>query len=432
MNSIPNVCIENILSFIDAETLPSAISVCKDVHEIASIDTNDRWKKGIKQIPMYGERIPLIKCKSKMVTVLSMRDLVENTKCFVCFKSAYLLHDVYNVLLCKECVKSDFFKMVPFKKICRDLFVKSSSIESSDIKIVGLYCRRRVLEKDILRFSIEKHTKEGLDSMTKKRNDNKRKRMENKMLAVEERIAHFNYLYKLKYKQYKQYSKYDPLFENLDNVFRLMSDFKCYNFYGDLFDEKLNTFSTPEKGSNFTIAFVDLLSTMRYVGIMDDSYGIIYPYVGMVSVHHLMLRYIRCGINIEDTVFEIYDSNLNFKKRICRMDEYIQKNSKFIYPGIRKQLAIISCVEDDIDFYQDEFEQFISEGIGNPVSIAREKRISIFLNKYGYMNRYTVLHNNGFNEEFCRIQARLYAINCAHGMQIMNNVCIVDLPGILH
>ena len=91
----------------------------------------------------------------------------------------------------------------------------------------------------------------------------------------------------------------------------------------------------------------------------------------------------------------------------------------------RNRICVICCVEDGIDFDNDVFSKFISTGIGNPVKLSRDKRISIFLNKNGYQMKYNDCILMGYDHKACDNIARMFATR--FGMEIMNSVCSVEL-----
>ena len=71
--NVPSVCIENIITFLDAKTLPSVRSVCKDILLVVCSDAKI-WKEKSDEIRTFGIK-KLTKCNSNMITVLSMTDL---------------------------------------------------------------------------------------------------------------------------------------------------------------------------------------------------------------------------------------------------------------------------------------------------------------------------------------------------------------------
>jgi len=421
--NVPSVCIENIITFLDAKTLPSVRSVCKDILLVVCSDAKI-WKEKSDEIRMFGIK-KLTKCNSNMITVLSMTDHVKNKTCFECGKLGSVYHDMYNVILCNDCPNKFFFKMVPFKKTCKEYFVKSETIESMDVPFIKHGNGKRVLEKHIKDISISINTLEGLELLEYKRHDNKRKRVENKHNSREFRINELYTLYHNRFDVYKH--KIDNYFSDLDNVFPEAAKHKVIDMIGDLFQFKVKTKFSTQHASRALIDFAVMLTLMRSLEILDVNYNILPEYIYTVDIRHLLIAHVK-GNCFVGNVNGIKRSYVELKNRASRMESYIFNNDLDITS--RKNLCIMSCVEDDIDFDEYIFLNFINNEIGNPVEIARDKRMSIFLNKNGFMATYTELYEAGYSHETCRKYSRNAAVNNAGGIEIMHHVCIIDLPNL--
>ena len=60
----------------------------------------------------------------------------------------------------------------------------------------------------------------------------------------------------------------------------------------------------------------------------------------------------------------------------------------------------------DIDFDYETFEKYITESIGNPVELARNRRKIIHLNKFGYSTLINEYHNYGIDIDEAEIMAK--------------------------
>jgi len=366
----------------------------------------------------------IIKCNSNMITALSINEYIKNKKCFNCDKSGYVFHTIYNAILCNECRNDTFFKMVPLNKTCNDYFIKPKQIKSMNIPSIKYGNGIRVLEKDVIKFSLELHTLDGLNSLREKRYENKRKRVQNKYDSLNSRLGELRNTYNSEINRYPE--RVDTEFTCMCNAIGYTKKHNIYDMFGDLFELKVSTNSSIKFVSRTLIDFVWMLTFMRKKGIMDEKYDVTPEYVSTVDTRSIILSHLKRE-HFYEVVSNIENAFIELQYRISRMEKYIH-----IYTGLnaehRKKLSIVSCVEDNIEFDEYDFEMFINNGIGNPVEIARAKRMSIFLNKYGYMYKYSELFNIGYNVGFCETHARKFAIKNAHGIEVMHSVCKIDLP----
>lgn len=425
INSIPNVLIENILKFVDAKTLPCVRSTCTEIKSMVSNDENNRWKKEIDKNYM-GEKI-IIKCNSNMITALSINEYIKNKKCFNCDKSGYIFHTIYNAILCNECRDDAFFKMVPLNKTCNEYFISPKQIKNMNIPSIKYGNGTRVLEKDVIKFSLELHTFEGLNSMREKRYENKRKRVQNKYDSLNNRLSELRNIYNSEINRYPE--RVDTEFTCMCNAIGYTKKHNIYDMFGDLFELKVSTNSSIKFVSRTLVDFVWMLTFMRKKGMMDEDYHVTPEYVSTVDTRSIILSHLKRE-HFYEVVSNIESAYTELQYRIQRMDKHINMNNVSSVEH-RKKLSIIACVEDNIEFDESEFKMFIHYRIGNPVEIARNKRMHIFLNKYGYMYRFSEFYNMGYNIKFCETQARNFAIKNAHGIEIMHSVCKIDLPNMI-
>ena len=154
MNNLSSEITQGIFSFLDAETLPETRLISKET--LNSVSSNEEWwKNELKTCA----RKRLIKCRSSMITTLTIKQYHNDKTRMYCYNCGngnnHFYHEIYNVMLCKQCMETPFYRLKAFKKTCNDFFV-DPKLTSGIIKTYGT--NKRVLEKDIIKIAAVSYT----------------------------------------------------------------------------------------------------------------------------------------------------------------------------------------------------------------------------------------------------------------------------------
>ena len=418
MKHIPSEIIENVLTFLDSESLKQTRVSNKSILDVTSIE-NDIWEQKLKSCSKYMIKKIRI-CNSNILTYLTIKN---SDTCFNCTNPMHKIHPIYNIILCNHCFQDDFFKVVPFIKTCKKYFIDPSI--ASEIPYFFSGSNRRVLEKDIIKLAEGIHTPDVLYMKMGNREISKKRKFDNRNESLNTRIEDLRHYYDMENTRFP--IRIDTPLKDMEYSISLVEKNLCQFIFGDIFYFKINTICSSKEIGKILIDFSWMLTYLRKKGIVDDEYNIIDEYSTLVHIRFIM----RCHIRNEhfyEIISDMVESKVNLDRRISRMDNYIEKNKDILDETNRNKLSQICCVEEDIDLDEEIFDEFITSGIGNPVRLARDKRIAIFLNKNGYMSRYADLFHIGFSHEKCDEEAFKFAISNSGGMEIMNSCCIIDLP----
>ena len=419
MNNLSSEVTQGIFSFLDAETLPETRLISKET--LNNVSSNEEWWKN--ELKTCAKK-RLIKCKSSMITTLTIKQYRNNEtkiQCYNCGEDGnnHCYHEIYNVMLCKQCIETPFYRLKALKKTCKEYFVDpklTSGIVTSNGK------NKRVLEKDIIEIAEDLYTPSVLSEKLDKRENDKRRRFETKNIAVPNRMQELQSLYTREVTAMPS-RVFNNLFEfsQIVKLARIHNTFYC--IIGDILLNKVNVRTDVKSAAKKFVDLACLLTFMAKRGLVCDNYMVNIEYKGF-TVRSIMDKHLHGHEHFYETVSDIQNSLLQFKERYDRMEKYLMENKNMNFLE-RKRLCIICCVEDGIDFDDGDFYEFISSGLGNPVKISRDKRISIFLNKNGYQIRYYECMQLGYEAEVCDTKARIFAMR--FGMEIMNSVCSVEL-----
>ena len=376
MKNLSSEITQGIFSFLDAETLPETRLISKET--LSSVSSNENWWKN--ELKTCAKK-RLIKCKSSMITTLTMKQYYRNDEyCYNCGEAGHnnCYHEIYNVILCKKCMETPFYRLKAFKTTCKDFFV-DPKLTSGIIKTNGT--NKRVLEKDIIKIAEDLYTPSVLSEKLDKRENAKRRRCENKNVAITNRMKELKSLYIRAVTSIPS-----RVFENLFDFSELVRLSRIHNTFhcmiGDLLENKVNVITDVKIAAKKFVDLACLLTFMAKRGLVCNNYMVNIEYKGF-TVHSILDKHLRGHEHFYETVSDIQNSHLQFKERCDRMEKYLVGNKNMNFSE-RERLCVICCVEDGIDFDNGVFSEFISSGIGNPVKISRDKRISIFLNPVSY------------------------------------------------
>ena len=271
MKNLSSEITQGIFAFLDAETLPETRLISKET--LDSISSNEEWWKN--ELKTYAKK-KLIKCKSNMITTLTIkqyRNVKKKIHCYNCGKdSGYnnSYHEIYNIILCKQCMETPFFRIKALKKTCREFFV-DPKLTSGIIKTYGT--NKRVLEKDIIKIAEDLYTPSVLYEKLDKRKSDKRRRIEMKNRSVSNRIKEFEYIYKREVSKIPTRVFHDlTIFSNIINIAKTHRTYCC--IIGDILENKVNVRTDVKSAAKELVDLACLLTFMVKRGLLCEGYYI--------------------------------------------------------------------------------------------------------------------------------------------------------------
>lgn len=173
----------------------------------------------------------------------------------------------------------------------------------------------------------------------------------------------------------------DPYLRNLSNITEMVrAHGSTHIVFGDVKDVKIHCRHTPREASVRLYNYAAMLTYMRKTDFLDQDYKLI-PGTGSTP-HDIFQKHTRGGLHYYENTRAYMDAKKEFYTRFHEVERHLSVGSTRIG---RKSIAIAMCVEDNIDYVVEDFQQFVDIGEGNPVYIARQKRKMVFLNANNYM-----------------------------------------------
>ena len=198
--------------------------------------------------------------------------------------------------------------------------------------------------------------------------------------------------------------------------------------FEDILQKKIKSSKSTMDAAKDLRDFSWMMTYMRKHGIVTNEYVVTSDYVDIVNPRFILaIHKMKCD-HFYVSVNKFISSVAQYNERVDNMGEFIRKNNPTI--EIRRYLATVASIEDDIDLDESIFYNFIEKGEGNPVHIAREKRKMIFLNMNGYMQSYSEYISLDLGHDKSHLFAKNGALNRTRGFRPMFAVCRVTLSPI--
>ncbi len=414
----------NIFEYVplkDIETLPT---VCKLSRDILSRRNTCYWDSLKKEVCTPDHK-GVTWGGSPGVTALVVKAAFTQTTCVVCknaSNSPVHRHSFYDVVVCNRCKHSHHaFRTMGFKTACRKFYLNPEKHVNDDrIAKIPRGSNLTVLENSVHRVASRVHPPGALKRKMEDRELRTELTDKRKIQNRDERMR----LIMDRFSSVAQERSVRICPELLD-FFRVNDILSKYNVrslvYGDSCYLKVTSTTTTSLVVEKMVDFACLLTFMEKKGLVDLS---IYPPDESCNPRHIFKRYLKNGIHYYETIGMYAEAKNSLVKREKKMLAHIW--GREIDAHRREQLSRISCAEDGVEYDEYMFDNFVRFQVGNPVTIARKKRRTVYMNAHGYMAYYSnamYLHGD-------TVEAQGYAedmvMSRTMGLPPMLPMCIVD------
>lgn len=365
--------------------------------------------------------------KSATVNALLTKGSRKHLNCFVCNSTLFPVeyHSFYNIILCRNCINSPRFRTGGFKKTCKMFFIDPTSDLVKDIPKVRVGNYNKVLNSNMESIAVKKYGRDTLDYMINTRRVKRLRTMRNKIFKKDDRFDKLVELY-----ENLLPTNIHPMLTSLNDVTDIMDDFNVSHVaYGDMLQCKVKVRTTPEIVCARIIDFSKMINSMIQYSILDENLQVQNPYTDIVYPGLVFQYHVFGGKNFYEQIMDVVISTSRFVQKSINFEYFSTHVCNNLDRDTRLQLAINFCTEDGIDYDQDSFEGFVENGIGNPVSIARKRRIIIFLNNYGYSSIVSDCVQSGVDINIAEKIAYKNSVHRSRGIPSMNYGCSIYVAG---
>lgn len=421
---LPIQCVAEIFEYN-----PSNVSDLKNTnHSMRDIIDGDKnigiWSSLLDNTRAYVDSdLRFLKGGSLVETALLLRESEKTCRCLICKSVAYLsYHPFYNILVCRSCNNSQKLKVRGWKKTLKDNFLDVSDAPSLMKRKYSNYYN--VMESHVEKIAEEKYPNGELGDKKSMRSFQRELTNQNKPDSHRERMS----LLKTEYVKFTRECACRMDIDLLDlnilmhlvNVYHLQ-----YVIYEDYMHVKVRCSVSRTDVLTRLRDLGWMLTHMREVGFLGTDYKVLPEHVDNVRPRCIFVTHFLGCSHYYVAIANIVNANSQYTERFDRMEKFI--NMHKLTSDNRRQLAIISSTEDGIDMDEYIFEDFINNGNGNPVNIAREKRKDIFLNANGYINVYSSHIHMGMDPLCARRYAKEVVLKRTRGFRQMFVDCNITL-----
>jgi len=383
------------------------------------------WKRLVED--MKSNSLLKFGTKSSTVNALLTKGSRKHLNCFVCNSSIFPVeyHSFYNIIMCLNCINSPRFRTGGFKKTCKLFFMDPSSELVSSIPKIKVGNYNKVLSYNMENAAVKKYGRDNLDYMMNNRRIKRLRTIRNKSFKKEDRLDKLIELYENQLPSYIH-----PSMVSLDDVSEIMDDFNVSHIaYGDMLQCKVKVNTKPEVVCSRIIDFSKMITSMIKHCILGENLEVMYPYTDIVFPGLVFQSHVFGGNNFHEQLMEV----------VLATAQLIQKSNNFKYfsryvgggidRNMRLKFSTNFSIEDGIDYDYDSFREYVENGIGDPVFIARRRRIIIFLNKYGYSTIISNCVQSGVDINLAEKIAYKNSVHQSRGIPPMKYECNIDVVG---
>lgn len=424
MNTVPDPVFILIAEYVQIQSIPLLRDTCGDFRRV--LDSPNRvWDSIIDQYTRLKKTGIILYRGSIGTTALMVKSSKIELVCTSCGSLSNLkMNKFYDLIVCSRCEHIGLFKTVNLREACTEFFLDYKQQQGNNSLCKIKYGRSfRILRKDVLRVANEEYPMGELQNKiqdrinrlwaTRQRRFSARNKRINDMVQFFDRNAR------------KNRARIDPIVQNMDMAIAMTNMYGCHSLvFGDVYNFKINTQTSSEEVSSRLCDYVMMITYMRKSGFLFDDYKCNFCSSG-TSPFYIFKKHLNGGLHFYEATREYVDSVEELRKRAKEVERYVELVDT---PMQRKTLAIAICVEDSIDYVEEDFEDFVTMGIGNPVYITRNKREKVFLNR----NNYMVYVNHMLNQGYTISDAEKYSTNRilheTNGYPPMKRVCYINLP----
>ena len=381
MDQLPTFTVGYLFLFCDVKSAHNLSRTCKEMK--TCLDVNIRLLDDDSRSKLYPK---IIKNKSLGLTYLTIRDINEKG-CVSCGLSKRIcgasLHPFFGVTICKRCrVKMDVFKIGGLKSLCKKHFISEKDARASKrIRIKKGKRIERVLESDILYISDEVVGKFNRNKLNLRRESRSLLIYQNRLSSVTSRENETRKRFYFGVEQYTNYAISD-FFRDFDLILTLCP-LVCKSILYDFFEHRVNV------KQKITCVVSGMLRVCRMFTALD-RYKLLIPnklfeiskelgeYISIIQLYNRE--------NYEVVIPQYFRSLRSFRTKSEEMSFRYNRDPENSTEYDRFEIAEYACEEDEVEFNEDVFEDFIMSNVGNPFIIARS------IKKMNY------LLDNGYNE----------------------------------
>ena len=424
MESLSDSSISNIIEFLQPSSLKIIPQINKHINWITSDENKPMWSRITSMYKSTG--VVKSGMKSEALTSLTIKAAWNNYTCVICSESTGTYYDMYCLPMCTSCQDKPEYSTSGFKKTCKEYFIDCNSENLKNIPKYKVGEYYKVIKTHVKRAAIELYGDECLENMIVNRENKIRKLRENKIKSRESRLEKISNIYSNDVKNCKQI---DPTLKNINILIKYAYNRGIYHkIYGD--NDKLiinSNFGVNESVSRFKI-LARMITFMQKNNIMSLDCRIIGIYEDLVLPELIFTQHLLGNIYYPDYISEIIINTMEYLQKIYNYEFF--RHNRCTTKELRYIIANNCCVEDDIDFDYETFEKYITESIGNPVELARNRRKIIHLNKFGYSTLINEYNNYGIDLEEAERMAKTRSYHLSRGYPIMKYVAKIDLDGL--
>lgn len=333
---------------------------------------------------------------------------------------------MYDLPMCYLCEKKNNCEVGAIKKTCTNFFIKPGEDGVISMKKLRYGNSYRVMIKHVRKVASEKYGVDNLNNMIISRED-KRLILRAKRLDVQDlRYYRLQYMYEARVRYL------DNIHDDFKSTRNITDHAERLNLLGFIYEDllylKLKTRTNVEECIS---KFVDLAKMLTFAlkkKIIDSNFEVTIPYVDHVNLFHIFTRHIHSGVHYMESLGEIILAIVEYTQK-CENYMFLERTSPSTITKIyREELSKICSLEDDIEFDENTFSNYIESGIGNPVVLSRNRRKDVFLNKYGFSLIIDDLIFSGVDITIATNVARKESLIRSRGYPVMSYRAQIMLP----
>lgn len=381
MEKLPKYMRSNIFMYCDVNSAQNLRSTCKIMkNSLDKVDLSVLDKREVKFEPK------IMKNNSRGLTYLIYRD-VNGKGCISCMLDKRIcgvsIHPIFDVTLCKRCKMSTYmFKMGGFKSLCKKHHISVDDARSSKrIRVTGRIVER-VLESDIRNESdriVGIFEKERRDALRETRS----------LIIYQNRISAVTRRENELRKRFENYVKDFTRFEISERYrdFELILSLcpkVCRGILHDIFDHRVTTkqhMCCVISGMTRISKMFTILDYYKFLITCPNGqrFQLTEELTEYISLNQLYKR----G-NYEVLISQYFRAIRSFRSKGEERSLRYNRDPENSTAYDRFEVSEYACEQDEVDFNEQVFEDFIESNVGNPYIIARSIRKMDFLLENGY------------------------------------------------
>ncbi len=362
--------------------------------------------------------------------IISRQSLKENM-CVTCGEyscsfpipcGCVTMHPFFGVMVCQNCTNHDpMLSIINEKDAC-----KKYLIDPDDMENIAHIKKRSIKVLDYAaRYCGElKHGKEKIQSILDKRDKRRMTIKRNRILARNKRVIELEAYMEMKV---DGSIRADSYFRLMSNWRKVISEHTLSSYLlHDIFEYRVSVDSTVKIIGDDIFDFCCLLTYCKNNGVLMEDYK-----TPCLHHHDFIPRTVfnnskNGGIHYYEFMCRYTDSIKQLTDRSKSVEIYTKRDGTSLNEDDRRSIVDILCLEDYIVFDYEKFQEYIEDGIGDPVLIAREIRKMDIIISMGYYEWNEYLLYIGMCQGMASKEARRATLLESNGLPIMNRYLLDD------